>query len=243
MLIDQILTGIEAEENGRQWGNPLRMSSAGKCQRSIAYQLHGFEPKPLRARARMVFRLGDTVEAEIKALIQKYPPKGFEIEYPEAPIEIEIAGRVITGHVDGLILKPKLMILEIKSINTRGFSMLASKGISYGYQCQATLYMKALGYEKTLFIFYNKDTSHLTEIPYEFDDEMYEYIVERFTNVIGSGKESLPDREYEPNEKGVLGFQCNYCAFVDKCWSEAKLKIDSYGRPKYVIEKKEAENE
>lgn len=235
MLIEHLLKNIANEEKDRKWSNPLRMSSAGNCQRKIAYQLYEFVPKPLTSRARMVFRLGDTIEAEIKELIKKYPPKGYEIEYPQDPFVFVIDGKEITGHVDGIINKPRKMILEIKSINTRGFTRLKKEGISYGYQCQTTAYMNALKIPETLFIFYNKDTSHLLELSYKYDKTLFDSITQRYQNVIRSTKDKLPGKEYGPSDAGWLPFNCSYCPFIDECWPNAMFKINKYGSPTYLI--------
>lgn len=236
MLIESLLENIKKEEKDREWMNPLRMSSAGNCQRKIAYQVHGYTPKPLTPRARMVFRLGDIIEAELKSLFEKYKiDKQFDITYPKEAYYFAIDDTVILGHVDGIIGSPKKMILEIKSINDRGYKQLKTEGVSYGYKCQANAYMHAKKIYTTLFIFYNKNTSHVQEIEVVYDPKLYEEIKNRFKLVITSTKDKLPDREYGPLDTGYLPYNCSYCPFVDHCWPKAEFTVTKTGYPLYKI--------
>lgn len=234
MLVDKILEGISKEEAERVRMNPVRMSSGGHCARKIGYQMHGYPAEPIPARGLMVFRLGDTIESEIKALIQKYCPEDYLIEYPKDPISVTINGVEVQGHVDGVIKLPSPAVLEIKSINTLGFKRLATEGISYDYRCQATFYMKALKLQRTVFIFYDKNTSHIEQFTYEYDPKLWEEIEQRFQNVLKSEKDNLPEREFGPNEKGKLPWQCSYCSFNKDCWPEAETVFEK-GKPQMFI--------
>lgn len=231
MIIDAVLKGITAEQSTEKAWSPLRMSNAGKCGRAIAYQLHGFEGTPLPARSIMVFRLGHTIESEVKALIEKYCD--LPITYPKDTISFEIEGKTITGHVDGLIGTDT--VLEVKSINGMRFKMLDREGIPEDYKAQATAYMKALKRSKTLFVFYCKDTSHLREMTFEYDDAYFQTINARFTRVLRSTKTNLPDREYGVLKSGQLCWQCSYCSFTKECWPNAELKFDKNNKPQYLV--------
>lgn len=234
MIVDLIHKGIEAHEATIEKTTPLRMSSAGKCQRAIAYQLHGFKPEPIKARGLMVFRLGHTIETEMKDLIDNNKPSNWTITYPKEDFFIEVEGEPIIGHVDGILkIDGEASILEIKSTNTRKYKEIENSwDIPYEYKCQATAYMKALSLKNTIFIFYNKDTSHLLEIHYPYDEEIWKVVEKRFSNVIKSTKDTLPDREYGWNSKGKLDWHCSYCQFTKECWPESILGIDR-GKPVY----------
>lgn len=242
MLIDKLLKNIGSEEKEREWANPIRLSSAGKCARAIAYQLH-YKDKltPLSSRARMVFRLGDIIEAEIKSLLKKYPPEGCEIYIPDEQeeVRVNISGKEIIGHIDGRVkIDGVPHILEIKSISDIGFKNVLRGKIDYTYKCQATAYMKALGIPRTLFVYYNKNTSKLQEVRYFYEEGLWLHIVRRFTSVINSTPDCLPDREFSPNDKGKLPFQCSYCSACHLCWPEAEVKFDDDNKPSVVIDAK-----
>jgi len=240
MITDKILEGIKKEEEGRQRTSPVRMSSAGKCARAIAYQLHGYKAEELPPRALMVFRLGDTVESEIKALIAKYKPDNYLIEYPTDPIEVTINGVKIQGHVDGHIKLPTEAILEIKSISDMGFKLLEREGVSYEYRCQAVMYQKAMNIPRTVFIFYNKNTSKMLQITYEYEEKIWQDCVKRWTDVTNSTKTALPEREYVPNEKGKLDWHCMYCGWNKTCWPDQELKFSKAGKPEIYVNAKAA---
>lgn len=231
MIIEYILSGISKEEESRERTSPLRMSSSGKCARAVAYQLHGYEAEALNSRANMVFRLGHTIESEVKALIEKYCSH-LKITYPKDTITYEVDGKTIVGHIDGLVNNDT--VLEVKSINGMRFKMLDREGIPSDYKAQACSYMKALNVKKALFIFYCKDTSHLKEMEYEFDPFLWEKIYNRFSSVVQSTKENLPEREYLPN-KGKLLWNCSYCSYNKHCYPEAKLEFDKNNKPQYLI--------
>lgn len=235
MLVEQILYLIEKEEKSKTKSSPLRMSASGHCTRQIAYAYHGFEAEPLAPRAIMVFRLGDKIETEIKDLLIKYPPENYEITTSNDEISFEIDGHKILGHVDGIIKSPIQAILEIKSVNTLRFKSLDREGIPSDYIYQATAYMKATGLDKTLFIFYNKDTSHMKELELAYDPSIWKVIEDRFRRVINSNKDNLPDQDYGPSSLGKLPWQCSYCSFNKHCWPNADLTFDKQGKPGLFI--------
>jgi len=115
--------------------------------------------------------------------------------------------------------------------------MLDRVGLSEDYQKQVTSYMKASGRKKTLFIFYCKDTSHFKEIEFHYQPEIFEDINFRFSKVINSTKERLPNREYAPLKSGALPWQCNYCAYTKLCWPDYELKFSKDNKPQYVKRK------
>lgn len=232
MIIDKILQAVTKENKAEKRSSPLRMSSSGKCARAIAYQLHGFPANPLPPRSIMVFRLGHTIEAEVKALIAKYC-SDLDISYPAEAITYAIGDVLIEGHVDGLIGADT--ILEVKSINSMRFKMLDRMGIPDDYKKQANSYMKATGRTKTLFIFYCKDTSHLKEMTFHYDPDLMLEIYNRFLSVIASTKDHLPDREYQPLKSGQLPWQCRYCSYNQHCWPQAQLNFDKNNKPQLII--------
>jgi len=231
MIIDQILQGIVNERKDETHRSPLRMSNSGKCAKAIAYQYHGFPSEPLPPRSLMVFRLGHTIESEVKELIKKYC-SNLNITYPTATISYEVHGKLIEGHVDGFIDDDG--ILEVKSINGMRFKMLDREGIPADYVDQAISYMKATGRKYVLFLFYCKDTSHLKEMFFHYQPEIFKEIEARFSSVIKSTKDNLPAREYEPLKSGQLPWNCSYCSFTAICWPDYELKFDKNNKPQWV---------
>jgi hypothetical protein len=230
MIVDNIIAKINEEQKNEVRKSPIRASASGYCARKIGYQLHEYPSDPLPARSVMTFRLGDIIEAEVKSLIAKYLPADYVIECPQEPCSLTIAGREIQGHVDGVIKAPVSAILEVKSINTMGFKRLDTEGVDYSYKCQAVFYQKAMGIPRTVFIYYDKNTSHLKQITYEFEEKIWQEVKSRWENVIASTKDKLPDREYEPNAKGALPWNCTYCSFMNLCW-KTETTFTKAGKP------------
>lgn len=231
MIIDQILQGIVNERKDEAHRSPLRMSNSGKCAKAIAYQYHGFPSEPLPPRSLMVFRLGHTIESEVKELIKKYCSH-LNITYPTTTITYKVGDQIIEGHVDGFIDNDG--ILEVKSINGMRFKMLDREGVPPDYVKQCVSYLKATGRKYVLVLFYCKDTSHLKEMIIKYDVEIDQEIDTRFLSVIQSTKENLPAREYTPLKSGQLPWQCSYCSFTAPCWPDYELKFDKNNKPQWV---------
>ncbi|MDI6726644.1 MAG: PD-(D/E)XK nuclease family protein [Smithellaceae bacterium] len=224
MLIEQILAHYNREEKDREWANPLRGSNAGKCQRAMAYQLHGFPALPLRARARLVFRLGDLIEKDLTEIAVLYGLTRMQEE-----VSVEIAGQRITGHIDGVINET---VVDFKSCTTYRVKEARRGQVAYNEQMQ--FYMKATGLQTALVVYYVKEDSELYEQLIHFDPQVWEQIEARFTRVMQSTPENLPDREYGPDEKGRLRYPCSYCNWVNLCHEGYDLSFDGKGKPQLI---------
>ena len=226
MLIDKIKTflNIPSEDNG----NGLRASSSGSCTRQIAYKYHGFEGIPLNWRAKLVFDLGDKIETQMAGLSEQ-----FGLKDRQKTISVEIGGVKIFGHVDGIF---EDMVVDFKSTTTYALKD-ARKGNVGSYKYTMHFYMKGAGLKKALLVYYCKETSALEEVVIEWDENVWLEIVSKFTKVITSTKDSLPDRDYGPNANGFLPWQCSYCSYVKQCYPQANLTFTDDGKPQLKIKK------
>jgi|2_EtaG_2_1085320.scaffolds.fasta_scaffold12351_2 hypothetical protein len=236
MISDKILQYITEDEKKREYSSPLRMSASGSCQRQIAYKLHKFPSTPLPGRAILTMDFGNRVEQQLVEFAEKYKDRlkneFVELEIMKDEITFEICGQTITGHVDGILTNEGEQYLwECKSITDQGFKFIQRLGPKEEHLRQATSYMKALGLKKTIFTYYNRNLAQPLDIKYNFDEKVWREVEQRFTNVIKSTKDVLPDREYGPNDKGKLPWQCGYCAFNTKCWPNLELTFDKSGKP------------
>lgn len=254
MMIEKIRAYYAQAEKDRTWGSPLRCSGSGKCARAIAYQMHGFEPEPINFRGRMVFRLGDLIESDlVDACANCYPDfkAGKEYTkyvggdlykaYEQFEVQVEVAGLVLTGHLDGYIEKDgkPYCIVDFKSMSSFGFKRAEKGEIEDSYLAQAHCYMKGMDCKNFLFVCYCKDTSALCEVAIKWKDSEWDKVVERFKKVAASTKEALPDREHGVNAKGNLPWQCSYCGFCRHCWPGVELTYSDHGKP-ILTPKKEA---
>lgn len=261
MLIEHINKGLTAEEEQRPVGNPLRMSNAGKCARAITYQKIDFEQQEqakengksykkiglsTKSRGKKVFRHGELTEEELKENIKRFPPPNANVIMPDKQLElkINIDGNTISGHPDGLILSENSrLVLECKSINTRGFHEVKKTGQPRDdHKRQAECYMRALGFNQVMFYYYNKDTSHDIEILWESDNDIWQEVIDRFRKAIKADGDNLPDREYKPSEKtGKLPWQCSYCSYAHICWPDFEVTWDNNGTPQLIKKKEKKE--
>jgi len=232
MITNRIIEGLSLRETERDWKNPVRLSNSGKCQRAIWYQLNMPDKMiPVSARARLVFRLGDTIESEIKSLIRDIIPN-LILPADQEEVRVKVGDTEIIGHIDGrVVVDGTEYILEIKSINALGYKRALKGHIGYSYECQATSYMHGTGIHKTLFLFYCKDTSHLAEVVYEYKESRWKEIEQRFLNALSK---DIPEREYNP-VNGKLVWQCSYCPAVKLCWPEHEVRFDENFKPQLIV--------
>jgi len=142
----------------------LRLSSAGKCQRALAYDYHHYKPNGFISdeSAPIVFAVGDIVEMlivaalhdatdHVKAINISSTGLSQETVYVDVPLDDKRTARV-SGHPDGVMALPMYRsdtgefeivnaILEVKSMSDYGFKKFRSDGLSredlYNYQTQA----------------------------------------------------------------------------------------------------------
>jgi hypothetical protein len=211
--------------------NIYRASSCGSCTRKLGYTKLGVQGTPPEARQLLTWDLGHTVEAQICDILEK----AGTIKDRQREVRHTLpCGEELVGHID--CIYNGQYILDVKSSNTRGFAKITKCGadglpsidqIDESYLAQANLYMKALSLP-FLFLYYNKDTSHLEFVELEASEAVYQRIDERYTKLkLCTDLQTLPDRDYKPNEKGVLPWNCNtlYCPYAKHCWPEINTEF------------------
>lgn len=122
----------------------------------------------------------------------------------------------LVGHGDGILKipgKPKWN-LEIKTINSRGFSALNGPKVEHTYQ--ATAYMHVQGLSATVFVYLEKDRHGVKEFLFEYDDKLWkETVLPRIQEYMRMRKnKQLPEREGSTPS----AFPCLYCNFTKVCF-------------------------
>lgn len=226
-LLDQSILEVKSKEPPRDY---LGVSCIGKkCERYLqfTYQNHpkdngGFSPNTYR-----IFDVGNNIEPLIVKWLQD---AGFEIELGCGFSE---DGGKIKGHADGVITKiPKILrkkapcLLELKTINSKGFYFLKKKGNvkkwNESYYTQACTYPLGLSSQfpgiecnESLFIGLCKNDCKLYIEWIPPDPKHAETCINRARNV------------FQNIEKGILSekgfndsecFDCTYCSFRSNCW-------------------------
>lgn len=224
----------------------LRMSSAGKCARQLAYKYHSFPEsgKELDARAKIIFWTGDLTELTIVSLARISGATVIGTGLSQTTCQLNFGEKTIYGHPDGIIIDPetrKFLLLEVKSMASYAFERFEKGEIDQGYLCQINLYLKALGLEKAVIVALNKDAGVLSERILDFDPVIAAWAENNIQTVLDSTAENLPARPFTPDGKGILPWNCLYCAYHKTCWPGAEKVLISKSY-KLQVKKKEAIN-
>lgn len=231
---NRFLTAIkEALEEGSEKRDPkvISMSSLGHCARQLAYRMHGTPGTSLTWRALGIFSDGNLHHDSIRSLLKKGLEGGC---YSLQDQELSVSYEGISGHVDGVLRHDRAcsvlshgdLLLEVKSVNDRGYGDVLKKGeLSFEYRCQVSGYLKALGLKQAVIILKNKNTAEISEFLYDLEEGL---VNERLAIVKTVKASQTPDdveREYFPDKKGKLSWRCGYCPFVETCWEDEGVTL------------------
>lgn len=250
MLITPIITS-RIEESGPG----VRMSQALSCPRQIAYSASAF-PITNRPNARRMRTLahGTAIHGFLRAEIAAGLWQGVEpVDVPtrdedEVELTYETQGTIITGHPDGVVDVTQggeihRAVLEVKSTNGFGFRMRKAEGPSPEHVAQGSMYARQLSLEWVFVVYYNKDQDNVMCFLEALDTDLVLRAMNGWRDALDAAQQMeggklewdddrLPDRAYQPDNKGTLPWQCGYCRYVSGCWEGAEL-IGSEDKPKY----------
>ena len=234
MIIERIKEKILEQRTDKPFA--IRASGCGGCVRALAYAKLGHKGEPIGERGLLTFKHGDLVEQTLRDLVPGIYDNQREIKIIDGEL-------VITGHIDGLYdwiheNGKETVVIDFKSINTRGFSRAEKGEVDYKYIVQMNLYMHALKLKKAVLVYFNKDTSHLCECVLHYDEGIVKDTLLRMHRVLMATEDSLPQGEYDIDDK-VKGWVCSYCAYTELCYSDRHVEIVK-GKPKYVKSSDEA---
>ncbi len=234
-------------------GDYLRLSSSGKCVRAITYSIYAREYaeksdilqiKDISPRSISVFQLGHTLHELERLLISEVN----ELVSMEMDVFLDIDEKYkIPGHIDGILkLKDRDVIIDVKTVNEKTYKEF-QKAPREDYVKQLNAYMEATGIKEAYLWVYNKGTSHRMIIPIPYDEAIVSQVKNNFKIAIKAFEErKIPPRPYSPIIKDsgnsvvqTLPWQCSYCEFVQQCWPDFKMIVESE-KVKYVkVELKE----
>lgn len=197
-------------------------SAIGQCLRKLWFQVNrnattdeGGSEDVLKTY--VIFELGTYVHVLFQNLCER---AGF-LKAREVPI-VDKRLKII-GHADGILeLDGEKVLLEIKTINSRGFTLLG-QAPDLSHKKQAMTYMKALGLPKAAIVYINKDRNEVREYCVEFDDEFWKKQCQpRITKFLSCvAKNEIPDRE--GTQKDAM--PCRFCAYAGTCFDSRKLGV------------------
>jgi CRISPR/Cas system-associated exonuclease Cas4 (RecB family) len=113
----------------------------------------------------------------------------------------------------------EILIIELKSINQRGFDWVVKKNEQKEeHELQLQLYMYLTGIKQGIVLYENKNKQELAEFPVKYDQKKIDYIVDKIKKINKHVEENtLPPREYVKTD-----FECRYCDYQDICWPKRK---------------------
>ena len=208
----------------------ISMSAIGHCARQLAYRVHCVSGTPLTWRSQMIFNDGDMAHNQLRGMLAKSlieQQSCYRLVKEEFDTEFE----GVSGHIDGVLEhsatcqgtgpEHKTLLLEVKSMNDRGFSELRKTGeLPWEYRCQVSGYLAGMNLDEALILVKNKNNGDLLEYRYSIEHDI---LISRMQVVERIAASECPEevaRDYVPNNRGNLPWQCNYCPFVRTCWNE-----------------------
>lgn len=188
------------------------------CPRKLYYDITEVVPtdvgaNAVDARIQMIFDLGDFFHLYIQTLLLS---AGILEE-----MEAEVVNKklMLEGHSDGILKFPhKRAILEIKTINARGFAQLKTKAkVDHIYQ--ASIYAVELGMDEIVFLYINKDTCEKKEFFEPVNKEAHANAVSIITGVQDAAKKGVAP------ERVCIDKLCQRsltCIYHTHCWKKSK---------------------
>lgn len=203
----------------------LRMSSVGKPDRQLYYNLHRPEAaEKLDASTKLKFIYGDIIEAVLLFLAKV---AGHTVELEQA--EVKVNG--IVGHIDAVI---DGVVTDVKSANSHSFKRFEDKldqDDPFSYIEQLSGYSTGLGGLDGAFFVADKVLGHLKLV--EVDKKVMKAIdipgrIDHLKEVLAQPEP--PDRCYDAVPEGKSGNMklpvgCSYCAHKFHCWQDANNGI------------------
>jgi len=202
------LAAHELSKRGRVRKGTLSASSLGECKRYQQFVFIGMPKLPMDAKNAAKVANGAFMHLrwQMEGLTEGW--------LTEAEVPVKSDRYHLMGTMDGINYDGS--ILELKSINSNGFSRVGAFGPLIPHLFQMATYMLCSERDKGVFLYENKDNQEYTEIVVDPDDlPMTEVLIQA-------------ERMWESTEKQVLyepladcmdqkGWKYNSCPFRDRC--------------------------
>jgi hypothetical protein len=207
----------DGDVGGRDRSGYWSASSAGRCSREQQFTYLGFTGKATDVQAQNIFDNGDFLHLryQVAGII------GGWLTDAEVPVMLANDGVRVKGTMDGVLEWGE--VLELKSINARGFAEVVDLGPKRLHRMQATAYMLASGMKRTRFVYENKDRN--TNAEFVFDLEYgYEQLEREQWDLLTTltNLQELAPRQHDCiNERGM---EWRYCQFQKIC-EQAKFPV------------------
>jgi CRISPR/Cas system-associated exonuclease Cas4 (RecB family) len=236
IINEKIVESNKAERANHKPGK-FYPSSVGKCLRAIVYQMLGYEGREPDAKGLSIMDNGTYFHERMESNIRK-TDIFVASELPLKNEQLNISGRLdlviknFSPHTpDDKIVKlinhksetvyegpsNDVMIVELKSINEKGFTYLKGKGEpKEEHVQQIQLYMYMTGIHSGILLYENKNTQEMMDFYVEYNEEVVQEVVIKIMKAKQYKERTIiPPRDYAKSS-----MQCTYCDFKNVCWAE-----------------------
>jgi len=207
--IDFALSEFSTHQKSPNAHAMFRASGMNGCMRQRIFQRSGMEQssKP-NARTANIFHTGNFIHLkwQMAGLTEGW------LEQPEVAMENEELQ--MRGHTDGVLFDGSL--LEIKSINSRGFDYVYKNGIKEEHKAQATAYLFMQDKSKISFIYENKDNQEWYEIRFERNSQDENDMLNQMRELVSYWNDNRLPKILSACERKE-GTAYNYCPFRQEC--------------------------
>ena len=233
---NRVLKAVDAETAAREWAPVQRLSSTGSCLRQQFYNITlAPEREVIERGSTWEIRDGDLHEGDVK---RWFRDAGYTITNEQDDLTLRLPdGSLVTGHPDGVIVGPGLVVphlLEVKSMSFMRYSSVVKNGIAQADPSiflQVNGYMEVMDLDFTLLAVKAKDSSatkrplsavpdanpkfHVEIVPYDMEavHQVYQRHM-RLGAYVARG--TVPEREFNVDKD----WQCEWCAFRHECWGD-----------------------
>lgn len=241
-MVGEYLIEKNLKEKRRRAARPDKVhfspSSIGFCSRKIVYQMSGYPVPELNPRVLAIFENGHSFHNRMEHF---FDMAGILIA-PELSIndeELNISGRTdavirninskdyqataditlvdTSGEVVYSGPNNEVALVELKSINNKGYNRVVSHGPKEEHIAQLQLYMHLLNIPQGLLYYENKDNQESIEYWFTYDPALIKKLIAKIKNVNDHvDKGTIPAREGTRSS-----YSCNYCDFKDICWDDS----------------------
>jgi len=120
---------------------------------------------------------------------------------------------MFSGSIDGILgMSGDFVVIDYKTMNSNSFTRLS--GPLDKHIIQVTIYMWAMGIDKAILLYENKDTQRIKLFEVRRDEEMVDKILKRALTLKGIVEKSkLPKRPFKEDSP-----QCSSCYYKATCW-------------------------
>lgn len=223
-MLKEIIDNFYLDNNRESYPQKrFYVTDAGKCPRSVFFKFKQAPCRDLEPRILRLFDHGNYIhELIIKALSGQKVLRGDEVNIP--------ANNLVSGRADALIqVAGEDYVVDIKSINSMGFRVLAEPSLEYVYQIQ--LYLHFFQINQGVLLYVNKDTQDLKEFLIDYDEELCHRLLDGL-ELLGQkiAANRVPVRSGDWPSNG----QCRYCPYKEVCsmvgadevsWDEFKERV------------------